>query len=171
MKARRSFAAALTALCLAACYADLDWREVRVVEADFSVWLPARPSEQARPLTGIEGAGEMHQWSARARDTAFAAGYADMDRANPTAATEFSDALVHNIAGRVDSRREISLGELHGIETIATGSSVHGPLQLRLRVYTGPKHLYQIATLGKPGDLSGEESQTFFDSFRPGAAR
>jgi hypothetical protein len=171
MQARRSLAALLTALFLAACYADLDWREVRVAEADFSVWLPARASEQARPLSGIAGAGEMHQWSARARDTAFAAGYADLERSDATAAAAFSDALVRNIAGQVDSRREISLGALRGIETIATGSSAQGPLRLQLRVYAGAKRLYQVATLGKPGDLSAEESQTFFDSFRPAAAR
>jgi hypothetical protein len=171
MQACRSLVALLTTLFLAACYADLDWREVRVTEADFSVWLPARPSEQARPLSGIAGVREMHQWSARARDTAFAAGYADLEGADAAVATAFSDALVRNIAGRVDSRRDISLGALRGIETIATGSSAHGALQLQLRVYAGPKRLYQVATLGKPGDLSPEESQTFFDSFRPGAAR
>src|SRR4051794_5888455 len=115
MRACRSVAALLFAVLLAGCYADLDWRELRVKEGGFSIWLPARASQQARELSGIPGAGEMRQWSARAKETAFAAGYADVDGARLATALEFSDALVGNIGGRVESRRDLELAGLRGI--------------------------------------------------------
>src|SRR3954463_2607099 len=105
----------LTAACLlvltmlTGCFAELDWREFRSTDGDFSVWFPARPLEQSRPLAG-PAAAVMHQWTARARETLFAAGYADFNPLDRTALVQFSDALVANIGGTVQHRSDISLG-------------------------------------------------------------
>jgi hypothetical protein len=152
-------------LALVGCFADLDWRELRSEEGGFSVWLPAKPVEQSRELSGRPGV-VMRQWSARARETAFAAGYASLPGIDRATLTGMSDALVGNISGKVEKRHDIALGEARGIETIASGEGGGSALALRVRVYAYGGRLYQVAVLGKPGDVAEADLETFFSSFR-----
>ena len=155
------------ALCmlLVGCSPDLDWREVHPDGGGFSVWLPARPNAQSRPLN--EGGGPpvvMWQWSARARETAFAAGYVDYPE-RPEAETLLS-ALVRNINGRVTDRRNVRAGDIPGIEIRAAGTASGSELELRLRVFPMGSRLYEAAVLGRPGDLTEADVETFFGSFK-----
>jgi hypothetical protein len=154
------------AFLLAACSPDLDWRELAPEGARFSAWFPARTSMQARPLPGTSPPVLLTQWSARARETVFAVGYADYEQPPEQAALELSDALVRNITGQVRSRRAIALGAAQGIETVASGMAGDQPLQLTVRIYVSGRRLYQLAVLGKPGDLSESELDTFFAAFK-----
>jgi hypothetical protein len=167
-RARRVYAALLA--CLAAgCFAELDWRELRVEDGGYSVSLPGRPSEQARPLAVTPQVGAqitMRQWSARAKESVFAAGYADFPFADEKRLAEVSDALVRNISGRVEKRVAVALDSMSGLETVATGRSADAPLALRVRIYADGPRLYQVAVLGRPGDIPEDELDRFFSSFR-----
>lgn len=153
-------------LLLSGCHADLDWRELRSDEGRFSVWLPARPFQESRPLSGRSEQVLMHQWSARALDTVFAVGYADFPRLEPGTAIEIRDALLANVAGKILKESAISLPGAQGRETIAAGRSGSNPLSLRLRLLVNGDRLYEIATLGKPGAVPEGDLDTFFESFR-----
>lgn len=153
---------ATTFFALSACHANLDWREVRPPEGAFSLWMPARTFEETRELVIAGQRVSMHQWSARARDTLFAIGYADFAPPTPEALTALRDALVANISGKVLSdqagpnRRDIAAaGEVNG-----------APLMLHLRLAASGQRLYQIVVLGKPEDLSAGDVDFFFQSFR-----
>lgn len=106
----------------------------------------------------------MWQWSARARDTAFAAGYVDYP--GQADAESLLGALVRNIGGRVTSRRDVRAGDLAGIEIRAAGAASGSELELRLRVFAVGTRLYEAAVLGRPGDLTEADVETFFSSFK-----
>jgi hypothetical protein len=156
--------ALLFAVCLAGCFADVDWREMHSSEGRFSVWMPARVSEEARPLPG--NGGSMRQWSARARDTVFAAGYADFAEARRAAMLELRDAVLRNIDGKVDSEQPVQLGNMAGIDVAASGRSGGSALMLRTRLYQRGARVYQLAVLGAPGAVASADVETFFASFK-----
>jgi hypothetical protein len=111
----------------------------------------------------------MWQWSARARDTAFAAGY--VDYAGRPEAEALVNALVRNIGGRETGRRAVSAGDVPGTETRAIGTAASGELELRLRVFPVGSRLYELAVLGQPGDLTEADVETFFSSLKIEAGR
>jgi hypothetical protein len=157
--------AGLCALLLG-CYADLDWREVAPPGSGFSAMLPSRVTQETRELGATSPGMIMHQWSASARDSLFAAGYADLPGADLAAGSALRDGLVRNISGRIERERDIVLGDAKGRETIATGATSGRNVTLHLRQYLQGARLYQVIILGRPGDLSEDELETFFGSFR-----
>jgi len=162
--------ALLAAVLLAGCGADLDWRELRARDAGFVASLPGRAFEESRPLAGREGV-QMHQWSARARNTVFAVGYADFPRIDAATLAGLRDALVRNIGGRMEKEQPIVLGDANGVEVLARGEGGGAPLELRLRLLARGARVYQAATLGPPGELSPTELETFFGSLKLETAR
>jgi hypothetical protein len=108
----------------------------------------------------------MTQWSARARRSLFAVGYAEWPDSGPQMQAALSAALVGNISGSVLHERELRLGQARGRETIARGVAAGGPVLLRLRLYQSGGRLYQLTVLGAPDDLSEDELETFFGSLR-----
>jgi hypothetical protein len=156
--------ALVAALCLAACFADLDWRELHSEQGRFSAWLPARASEEARTLPG--SGAHMRQWSARARDTIFAVGYADFPGATQGRMQELRDAIVRNIDGKIESEHAIRSADAAGIEVAASGRSGNSALALRLRLYERGARVYQLAVLGAPDAVTPTDVDTFFGSFR-----
>jgi hypothetical protein len=114
------------------------------------------------PFPGVA----MNQWSARARGSLFAVGYAELPRAGPEMHAALGEALVRNISGTVTLQRELELGDARGRETLARGVASQQPVLLRLRLYQRAGRLYQVTVLGPPEDLSEDELETFFGSFR-----
>ncbi len=85
--ASRSIVALVLLGLLAACYPALDWREIRSDEGRFSVLLPSKPRIESMPLSAARPEVLLHQWSAQARKTAFAIGYAYLPPSDSTAGT------------------------------------------------------------------------------------
>jgi hypothetical protein len=154
-------------LLLAGCQPQLDWRELHSEEGRFAAWLPARAFEESRPLLSGRHQGVlMRQWSARARDTVFAVGYADFARLEPNTVIEIRDALLLNVGGKLLREREISLPGGQGREIFAAGHAGAAELSLRLRLIASDGRLYEIAALGTPGHVSESDLETFFESFK-----
>jgi hypothetical protein len=165
MKRRWLHVLALALLC--ACHADLDWRELRSDEGRFTAWLPGRFSLESRTLSAFGSTPvRMQQWSAKAKESVFAVGYADFQQLGRSTLVQLSDALVGNISGSAAARREISVSGMQGIETVASGQAGGVPVSLHVRVYARGNRLYQVAVLGRPGDVSQADMETFFGSFR-----
>jgi hypothetical protein len=157
-------AAALLFAPLTGCYPDLDWREVRVEEGAFTVLFPAKPRAEARTLGEPYAGVVMHQWSAKVRDTLFAAGFADFPRLDDAVAADLRNALLRNINGTVTSQRDL---EVPGAREITADGLIGGtPARLRLREYRRGTRLYQLIVLGKRDDFSADELDTFFTSFK-----
>ena len=153
-------------LVLSGCYAEFDWREIRPGDGSFSISLPGRPSYESRPLAGAYAGRTMHQWSANAAGTVFAAGYVDASDPDAGLPGGLRDALVKNIGGRILEEREVRSGNAIGRETIADGTAGDTPMALRLRLYAAGARVYQVVALGRKDTVPAAEMENFFDSFR-----
>ena len=153
-------------LALAGCYAEFDWREIRPVDAGFTVSLPGRPTYEGRALSGERAGLTMHLWSAKVGNTVFAAGYVDSPVADAQLVDGLRDALVKNIGGRIVSEREVRSGNAAGRETVADGSAGGASVELRLRLYAAGARVYQVVALGRKDAVPAAEMENFFDSFR-----
>lgn len=151
---------------LAACYPDLDWREVRSDEGGFSVLLPTKPRIDSQSIPAQGYPLQLHQWSSKARQTAFAIGYADLPRPGSDALTVMREALLRNISGKVISDDPVVINGIPGRDILAEGRIGNSDVVLRLRSLSGQGRLYQLAILGPPGDFQTSETETFFLSFR-----
>src|SRR5262245_52965811 len=119
----RSSIVLAAALAVAACYAELDWREFTSPEGGFAVMLPSRPARESRELVFAGKPTTMHMVSAHATEMAFGVGYADLPPgADPgRAADEGRVALLRNIDGVVLAER--ALPGVTGVEFEAQGAA------------------------------------------------
>lgn len=148
------------------CAPVLDWREIAPKHAGFRVLLPAKPSYGSQPLSAIVGNPALHLWSARAADTVFGAGYADLYAADAAALAALRDGLARNIVGRIVFERDIVAAGITGIEFVAEGLIGSAPAMLRARLLISELRVYQIATIGLAGAVPTEELEMFFNSFQ-----
>lgn len=162
----RALIAAIFLVTLTSCYPDLDWREIHSEEGRFSVLLPSKPQIENRPLATDRPDILMHQWSARARSTAFAIGFADLSGSDISAHLKFREALVRNISGRVIGVTNVSTNGIAGDEAVAEGRVGDAAVKLRLRTFSLNSRLYQLAVLGPTNDFRPDEVDTFFLSFK-----
>ena len=161
MRWSRSSLALAAALALAACYAELDWREFSSPEGGFAVMLPSKPARESRELVLAGGKTTMHMVSAHAPEMAFGVGYADLPPGTDPARAldEGRTALVKNIGGRVTAER--ALEGVTGVEFEADGEAGRQPdaprsarARLREPLLPGrarrPRH---ASGRGRPDDL------------------
>ena len=153
-------------LLLAASYPDLDWREVRSDKGGFSVLLPSKPRIETQSLPSPKFPMQLHQWSSKARKTAFAIGYADLPQTGSDAVTEMRDVLIRNISGKVISDMPLEINGMPGKDVVAAGRIGDTAVVLRLRSFTGKGRIYQLAVLGPAEDFQPSEIETFFLSFK-----
>ena len=151
---------------LAACYPDLDWREVRSDEGGFSVLLPSKPRLETQSLPSPTIPVNLRQWSSKARNTAFAVGYADLAPDGADTGAGIRDVLLRNISGKVIPEVPVSTGSMPGKEILADGRVGNAAVRLRLQSFSAKGRLYQLAVLGPPGDFQPSEIETFFLSFK-----
>ena len=154
------------ALALAACYAELDWREFNSPEGGFTVMLPSKPARESRELVLAGGKTTMHMVSAHATEMAFGVGYADLPQGtDPTRALdEGRAALVKNIGGRVTAER--TLEGVVGVEFEADGEAGGNPMRLAARVIVAGDRYYQVVLVARAA-RAGEVDRTIFPgSFR-----
>lgn len=172
MKRHKRWAAlfcALGALLLAGCYPELDWRELRSDDGGFTVMFPDRPKEITRDIVLSGTALRMHMLTTEGRGTAFGVGYADLP-AGVAASVLIGgarDALVHNIDGRVDSERPVSVGGLEGLEFYAEGAARDAPMVIAARVLADERRLYQVLFIGKRDRAQNIDLAFYLGSFKP----
>ena len=155
---------------LGGCSPEFDWREVRHAEGRFIVQFPARWHTEVRPLAG---GGNMQLLSARAADTLFAVGWADVPVAlQAQRMDEWQRALSANIGANVgpDVGAAKPAGEPvlagGGRMIVADGRVGAIDVRLRLRLVPAGSRLYQVAVLGPRDAVPEAEWRGFFESFR-----
>jgi hypothetical protein len=154
------------AVLLAACYAELDWREFNSPEGGFTVMLPSKPARESRELVLAGGKTTMHMISAHAPEMAFGVGYADLPPGTDPARAldEGRAALVKNIGGRVTAER--ALEGVSGVEFEAEGAAEGNPMRLAARVIVSGNRYYQVVLVARAA-RAGEVDRTIFPgSFR-----
>jgi hypothetical protein len=157
------------ALPLAACYPELDWREVTSATGGYTVLMPARPETVQREVKVGGVALMMSMTSVHREGMAFGAAYADIPRANARDAELLAaarDALVRNIGGRIASTREVTIDGAAGQEFRADGMAGGHPMRLAARVLIGDTRFYQVAYVGRTGSLPEADVNVFLGSFR-----
>ena len=106
----------------------------------------------------------MQLLSARAADTLFAVGWADVPVAlQAQRMDEWQRALSANIAGQPGEVTALPGG---GRAIVADGRVGDTLVRLRLRLLGSGSRLYQVALLGPRDAVPEEEWRAFFDSFR-----
>lgn len=160
---------AALALLLAACYPELDWREVTSASGGYAVLMPATPEEASREVALGGVTFTMSMTSVRRDGMAFGVAYADIPAGgvrNQQLLAAARDALVRNIAGSVTTDREISLGGAAGREFYAEGTVNGRALRLAARVLVAGHRFYQVAYIGQSDRLAQADVELFLGSFR-----
>lgn len=167
-RAVRRVVAALVALCLAACSAELDWREFTSPEGRFAVMLPGRPARDAREVTLAGTKAPMHMTSVQVSGMAFGVGYADLPPGadGERVIAEGRDALVRNIGGRVTAERPVALDGARGIEFQAEGSAQGAAMRISARLAVAGERFYQVVLVGRAERVAEVDPTLFPGSFR-----
>ena len=166
MRWARSSLTVAAAVLLAACYAELDWREFNSPDGRFTVMLPSKPARESRELVLAGGRTTMHMVSAHAPEMAFGVGYADLPPGTDPARAleEGRAALVKNIGGRVTAER--TLEGVTGVEFEADGQAGGNPMRLAARVLVSGNRYYQVVLVARAARASEVDRTIFPGSFK-----
>jgi hypothetical protein len=164
---RRAVAIVALAL-LAACYAELDWREVTSPEGRFAVLLPGKPTRDVRTIMLAGAAVKMHMYAVQVAGMAFGVGYADLpqDVDAAQALIEGRDALVRNIAGQISREQDAEAQGVRGLEFEATGTSDGAPMRLAARIFADGGRFYQVVLIGRAEPAARVDTALYLGSFK-----
>ena len=166
LQSRGTNLALAAALALAACYAELDWREFTSPEGRFTVMLPSKPARESRELVLAGSPTTMHMVSAHAPEMAFGVGYADLPTGTDPgrAIHEGRAALLRNIDGVVVAER--ALNGATGLEFEAEGAAEGKPMRLAARVLVSGNRYYQVVLVARSARADEVDRALFPGSFR-----
>ena len=170
----RAGALGLAVFCaaLAACSPELDWRQLSVPEARFSVLLPGKARSESRTLGTGPGAVvmTMHAYSLQRgtmgvayTDYPPAVLAADGARAQMNAAR---DTLLRNISGSVRSEEDVIIDGISGRQIYAEGRAGTDDAILKARFVAVGGRLYQIAYVGAKDGPAMADVDMFLTSFK-----
>jgi hypothetical protein len=154
------------ALAVAACFADLDWREFTSPEGRFTVMLPSKPARESRELVLAGGKTTLHMVAAHAPEMAFGVGYADLPPGTDAARAveEGRAALLKNIGGQVTAERRLE-GPT-GVEFEAEGAAEGNSMRLAARVLVSGDRYYQVVLVARAARAAEVDRTIFPGSFR-----
>ena len=168
--------AALSALSLAACSPQFNWRDYASDDAPYRVMFPDKPSTHTRriDLNGLKV--DMTMTAAQVNGTTFAVGTAQApDAASAEAALgAMKTALVKNIGATIKSEKvgKSSAATAGGsarsaaIDVDASGEQKGEPMRLVGHFESRDKRFYQVIVMGKEKDLTRENVDMFMSSFK-----
>ena len=166
------FLLACAMLALAACAPELDWRELSVPQAGFSVLFPCRASREARTLNTTVGAVTMTMYACSLKQGTVAVAYADYpagalagEHGREQLEAE-RDALLRNIGASSHSEEQVLIGGLPGRQIYAEGRTGTHSALLKARFVVAGKRLYQIAYVGARGAVAMADIDMFLSSFK-----
>lgn len=165
-------AVALFTLLLSACSPEYNWREVRGNSVPFSVTMPGKASEYARPINlgGVQVS--MTMTATDVGGATYAVGTAIMpDAAQAQAALgSMKTALLKNINGQIVRERGASAPYSY-IEVEAKGRQLtygnEKNVLLLGRFVARDKRIYQVIVAGEDKAKMREAADTFLTSFKP----
>ena len=156
-------------LVLAACYPDLDWREVTSASGGYAVLMPAKPEHLQREVAVGGILLTMSMDSVQKEGIAFGAAYADIPAQYSRYQTLLDaarDALLRNIDGRITSEREVVVDGAAGHEFYAEGTMGKKQMRLAARVLIAGHRFYQVVCVGQSERLATADVALFLNSFR-----
>ncbi len=156
-------------LLLAACYAEMDWRELYWEEGRVKAMLPAKPAKMGREVTiaGVNVPMEMLQ--VQLNGMAFGIAYAPLPGRDPAKALAGArDVLVHNIEGRLVEDREVDVpGAVgKGREFRAEGVVAGTPMLVAGRVAADGERLFEVVFVGRKDKAEHVDLDLFLGSLR-----
>jgi hypothetical protein len=153
MSAALRFVARLAAtLALAACSAELDWRELHWEDAKVKLLLPGRPAKLERDVAVGDQKLRMQMLQTQLDGMAFGVAYAPLPPGDPAALLPLArDALVRNIDGKLVTDREVDVrgSALKGREFAGEGVVAGTPMLVAGRVVAANGRFYQIVFVGR----------------------
>ncbi len=167
-----SFVIACALLALAACAPELDWRELSVPEARFTVLLPGKASRETRTLNTAAGALTMTMYAVSLKQATMAVAYTDYPAAALTGEhgreqmDAERDALLRNIGASTHSEEKVLIAGLPGRQVYAEGRTGARRVQLKARFVVAGNRLYQIAYVGERNSVATADIDMFLTSFK-----
>lgn len=148
----RALALVVLALAVAACSAELDWRELHWEDGRLKVLLPGRPSKSAREVVlGTEKVG-MQMLQTQMNGMAFGVAYAPLPPGDPAVLlTGARDVLLKNIDAKLVTEREVEVqgASAKGREFTGEGVVAGTPMVLAARVVAASGRFYQVVFVGR----------------------
>lgn len=171
--------AAVLAGALLACTPRLNWRELKLPQAQCVIALPDKPQTEERELVLDGERLTMSMTSTGVGPSLFALGVALLparalapERLEATVAF-FRDGLLRNVQGRLTATATINLSAPAGrVVRLAQSVTATGRIgrerkaALAARFYVVDDRLYQLVALGAEDEIPASALETFFDSFR-----
>lgn len=157
------------ALFVAACYAELDWRELHWEEGGVKAMLPAKPAKFTRDVVIAGATVPMQMLQVQLKGMAFGVAFAPLPPGDPSKVlTSARDALVENIDGRVVAEREVEVPGApgKGREFQAEGTVAGTPMLLAARVASDRDRLYEVVFVGRRDRVEGVDLDLFLGSLR-----
>jgi hypothetical protein len=165
-------------LLLAACYAEMDWREIYWEEGRVKAMLPAKPAKFGREVVIAGKTVPMEMLQVQLNGMAFGVAFAPMPGGDPGKALGSArDVLVRNIDGRLLDDREVDVpgGAGKGREFHAEGVVAGTPMLVAGRVATDGERLFEVVFVGRKDKAEHVDLDLFLGSLRivprAGAAR
>lgn len=151
---------------LAGCSPKLDWRELRVPDAGFTVMLPGKIATDARALPAPLNDVRLSQWSTRAEETLYAVGVAALPSAGrgPEVAALLRSGLMANFGARVTAENTLADG---WTEWAALGAAAGKEVRIDVRQRVAPQFYQQLIVIAPVTLADREAVQMFWTSFRP----
>ena len=153
----------LSALWLAGCTPDYNWRELAVADDRAVVMFPSRVKTEQRTLQ-VQGVDLVFSLTSAAVDQAvFSVGYAPLDpKLDPEQIERLVKAFATALAARVGQSlaAQTVTGEVFQIESVVAGQ----PSRLLGRVLTHRGMLIQVVVSGPKKSLSTENATEFMRS-------
>jgi len=154
---------------LSACSPKYNWREVHDDKLQFSVLMPQRPTSFSRHIDLDGTTVDMTMTAADIDGLSFAVGTATLADAAQTAKAlqSMRTALLNNIHGKLQTTPVIPpTTDRNTIDLVATGEANAHPLLLMARFVAKDKQIYQVLIMGNPSQLTTDNIETFFSSFK-----
>jgi hypothetical protein len=151
-RAGRVLAALSTALVLAGCSAELDWRELYWEDAKLKVMLPGKPAKAARDVVLGGEKLSMQMLQTQITGMAFGIAYAPLPPGDPSALLPLArDALLRNIEGTLLTEREVDVrgAATKGREFTGEGVVAGTPMLVAARVVAANGRFYQVVFVGR----------------------
>lgn len=154
-------------LLVAACSAELDWRELHWEDGKLRVMLPGKPTKSTRDVVlGGERVG-MHMLQTQMTGMAFGIAYAPLPPGDPAALLAHArDALLRNIDGKLVTEREVEVrgASSQGREFTGEGVVAGTPMVVAARVVAANGRFHQIVFVGRKDRAAGVDLPLYLGS-------
>jgi hypothetical protein len=146
-----------------------EWKEFASKEGRFTVLMPGTPKQNKADTESDFGKGVLYMNVMQIGKVMYGANYCDYPAEVKKASIKkiydaSRDGAVANMKGKLDSEKDIKLGEYPGREIRI--EVAEGKYLFRARVYLVEQRLYQVVILGTPEDATSKEADKFLDSFK-----